>query len=37
VIDRSRRAELLGELEPCPAVTAWLQRVAAEPGHVAIT
>jgi glutathione S-transferase len=24
------------DLEPCPAVRAWLDRVAAEPGHVAI-
>jgi glutathione S-transferase len=25
------------ELEPYPAITAWLERVAAQPGHVAIT
>lgn len=25
------------ELEPYPAVRAWLERVAAQPGHVAIT
>ncbi len=25
------------ELEPCPAVGAWLQRVSAQPGHVAMS